>query len=77
MATLQPCEHITPRLDGALVGPCDECYEGAEPGLSVVFTHGKEQFHGQTIKERQDKLIAENAAQGRKLGRDYEPVWKR
>ena len=77
MALLQPCEHITPRVDGALVGPCDDCYEGAEAGLSVVFTHGKDNFHGATIKERQEELHRANEAQGRKLGRDYEPVWKR
>jgi len=40
---------------------CFKCHVGS---LRFGFTYGKENFHGPTIKERQDKQIADAKAGG-------------
>lgn len=52
-------------------GPiCFKCHIQA---ISLSFSHGKEDFHGPTIKERQDKQVAEAKA----AGINAEPVGNR
>lgn len=53
--------------------PEDGCYACKLDSVHLGFTWGREDFHGPTIKERQDKQIAECAADGV----DIEPVGTR
>lgn len=48
-----PCPHIKPRLDGAAMGPCEEC-KPPNPNRFPAFTfrYGRETFHGPTIGEQ-------------------------
>lgn len=36
-------------------------------GANLQFTYGQDNFHGPTIRERQDKIIADAAAEGRSV----------
>lgn len=51
------CPHVSPRLDGALLGPCDACAAPRESaGLTVIYHGGGERnnrqaFHDRTIGE--------------------------
>jgi hypothetical protein len=49
------------------------CFRCHVKGVRLGFTHGKEDFHGPTIKERQDRQISEATANGLKP----EPVGSR
>jgi hypothetical protein len=40
------------------------CFGCHIKGIRLGFKHGQEDFHGPTIKERQDKTIAEARANG-------------
>lgn len=53
------------------------CYACKLNGINLQFTMGKEDFHGPTIKERQDAHIADLADGGKVMGRDYEPAGAR
>lgn len=49
---------------------CFKCHLGS---IRLGFSHGKEDFHGPTIKERQDEQVRQAAANGVKA----EPVGTR
>ena len=40
------------------------CFGCHIKGIRLGFKHGQEEFHGPTIKERQDKTIADARANG-------------
>lgn len=46
--------------------PCNLRHR-ANHGVSVQFTYGRDVFHGQTIKERQDHEVAQAAAMGNEI----------
>jgi hypothetical protein len=49
------------------------CFRCHIQGIRLGFTHGKEDFHGPTIRERQREMVESNA----KVGNKIEPVGKR
>lgn len=49
------------------------CFKCHLKGIRIGFTHGKEEFSGPTVGERQRKIIADAA----KDGRTVEPVGSR
>jgi hypothetical protein len=49
------------------------CFRCHIKGIRLGYTHGKEDFHGPTIRERQREIEASNAAKGNSI----EPVGKR
>ncbi len=49
---------------------CFKCHVGS---IRLGFSHGKEDFHGPTIKERQDQQVA----QAKAAGIDAQPVGNR
>jgi hypothetical protein len=49
------------------------CFKCHLSGIRLGFSHGKEDFHGPTIKERQDKQVAE----AKSAGIDAQPVGNR
>lgn len=57
---------VTPRR-GAI------CFACHVKGIRIGFSHGKSDFHGPTIKERQDQQIAT----ARAAGMDPQPVGSR
>jgi hypothetical protein len=40
------------------------CFKCHIQTINLGFTYGKENFHGDTIKQRQDKIVADAAAKG-------------
>lgn len=50
----RPCPHIVtwPRLDGAAIGPCDECAPPRDPTLHVTFGGTRANFHDGTVTEQ-------------------------
>jgi hypothetical protein len=40
------------------------CFKCHLKTVNIGFTYGKENFHGDTIKERQQKIVADAAAKG-------------
>jgi hypothetical protein len=50
-----------------------ECFKCHLDGISLGFTYGKEDFHGPTIRERQQEMVAGAERTGTKI----EPVGKR
>jgi cytochrome c5 len=40
------------------------CFGCHLKGIRIGYTHGKKDFHGPTIKERQDKIVSDAAAKG-------------
>lgn len=53
--------------------PCKLEHWRTNGGLSVHYPYGRDQFHGQTIRERQEKQIAD----ARSAGIEPEPVGTR
>jgi hypothetical protein len=49
------------------------CFRCHLRGIRIGFTYGKADFHGPTIRERQRKIEADNAA----VGNSIAPVGKR
>lgn len=49
------------------------CFRCHLKGIRMGFTHGKEDFHGPTVRERQREMVESNAAKGNSI----EPVGKR
>ena len=50
-----------------------ECFKCHVKGVTIGYTYGKENFHGPTIKERQEQQVRDAAANGVKA----EPVGTR
>lgn len=40
------------------------CFKCHVKTINLGFTYGKDNFHGPTIKERQNKIVADAAAKG-------------
>lgn len=40
------------------------CFKCHVQTINLGFKHGKENFHGPTIKERQEKIVSDAAARG-------------
>jgi len=49
------------------------CFKCHLRGISLGFTYGKDDFHGPTVKQRQDKQLAEAAA----ANMEIQPVGQR
>lgn len=49
------------------------CFKCHVKTLSIGFTYGKENFHGDTIRQRQEETVRTAAAEGR----DIQPVGNR
>jgi cytochrome c5 len=41
-----------------------ECFKCHVKGIRLGFKHGKEDFHGDTIKQRQEKILADAKKNG-------------
>lgn len=68
------CEKCDSRFVGDMLprrgSICFKCHLGM---VNIGFTYGKENFHGDTIKQRQDQAIADAS----KAGRTIEPYGTR
>lgn len=49
------------------------CFKCHVNNINLGFTYGKKDFHGDTVKQRQERQVSEAAAAGRKI----EPVGTR
>jgi hypothetical protein len=49
------------------------CFKCHLKTVNIGYTYGKENFHGDTIKQRQDKAISDAAKEGRTI----EPIGNR
>lgn len=45
-------------------------------GVALQYTYGQENFHGPTIRERQEKIVSDAAKEGRSV-RQVNPVYDR
>jgi hypothetical protein len=63
--TVFVCEQCDSRFVGDMMprrGPV--CFKCHVKSINLGFTYGKENFHGDTIKQRQEKIVADAAAKG-------------
>jgi len=49
------------------------CFKCHVRSINLGFTYGKENFHGDTVREKQDKMFADAKAKGMKIApaKDY------
>ena len=51
----------------------DVCFKCHVRGINLGFTYGKENFHGDTVRQKQDKMFADAKANGMTIApaKDY------
>lgn len=66
--TVFVCERCESRFVGDVLPPRGPiCFKCHVKSINIGFTHGKEEFSGPTIVERQRKAVADAAAEGRTI----------